>query len=230
MTRVPTASSVSPDDSGDRSAERARMVESQLVLRGIRDPRILSAFREVPREAFVPEVERAHAFDDGPLPIGCEQTISQPYVVAWMLDSLALGPDDVLLDVGTGSGYAAAVASRLVRRVVSVERIPELARRARERLAALGFDRVEVHEGDGSLGWPAEAPYDAIMVGAAAPEIPAPLVAQLREGGRLVCPVGPLGGTQELVLVTRRATEPPNVERLGAVRFVPLVGAAGHGG
>lgn len=202
------------------------MVETQLVRRGIRDARILEAFREVPREAFVPERLRDEALDDTPLPIAAGQTISQPYVVAWMLELLALQPDDVLLDVGTGSGYAAAVASLLVRRVVSIERIPELARTARERLALLGFDNVEVHEGDGSHGWEPGAPYDAIMVGAAGPELPPSLLRQLADGGRLVCPVGPREDVQELVRATRRGDR-LHVEPMGGVRFVPLVGDEG---
>ncbi len=205
---------------------RAMMVETQLVRRGIRDARILQVFRDVPREAFVPELLRAEALDDTPLPIAAGQTISQPYVVAWMLELLALGPQDVLLDVGTGSGYAAAIASRLVRRVVSIERIPELARTARDRLAALGYDNVEVHDGDGTHGWIADAPYDAIMVGASGPALPPSLVAQLADGGRLVCPVGPREDVQELVRATRRGDE-VDVESLGGVRFVPLVGDEG---
>jgi len=205
---------------------RATMVETQLVRRGIRDARILQAFRDVPREAFVPELLRAEALDDTPLPIAAGQTISQPYVVAWMLELLALGPDDVLLDVGTGSGYAAAIASCLVRRVVSIERIPELARTARDRLAALGYDNVEVHEGDGTHGWISGAPYDAIMVGASGPALPRSLVAQLADGGRLVCPVGPREDVQELVRATRRG-DAVDVESLGGVRFVPLVGDEG---
>lgn len=204
------------------------MVETQLVRRGVRDPRILAAFREVPREAFVPSRLADAAFDDGPLPIEAGQTISQPYVVAWMLEMLALEPHMTLLDVGTGSGYAAAIASRLVARVVSVERIAELAATARARLARLGFDNVEVHEADGSMGWPAGAPYDAIVVGCAAPEVPAALVAQLAEGGRLVVPVGPREDVQELVRVTRRDGA-LRAEAMGGVRFVPLVGAEGYG-
>jgi protein-L-isoaspartate(D-aspartate) O-methyltransferase len=204
------------------------MVEGQLVRRGIRDPRILAAFRDVPREAFVPERLRDSAFDDAPLPIEAGQTISQPYVVAWMLEMLALEPHMTLLDVGTGSGYAAAIASRLVQRVVSVERIAELATTARDRLARLGFDNVEVHHADGSTGWPEGAPYDAIMVGCAAPEVPPALVAQLAEGGRLVVPVGPREDVQELVRVSRHDGA-LRTDGMGGVRFVPLVGAEGYG-
>ncbi|GAB4216902.1 MAG: hypothetical protein OHK0013_43900 [Sandaracinaceae bacterium] len=203
------------------------MVETQLARRGIRDARVLAAFREVPREAFVPDRYREEAFDDGPLPIEEGQTISQPYVVAWMLEMLALTPDMVLLDVGTGSGYAAAVASRLVRRVVSVERIETLATNARERLGRLGYANVEVHCTDGSLGWPPGAPYDAIAVGCAAPEVPLALVQQLADGGRLVVPVGSRDDVQELVRVTRRG-EDVRTEAMGGVRFVPLVGAQGY--
>jgi len=223
---------VTDSEDGARAARRRRatMVETQLVRRGIHDARVLEAFRDVPREEFVPERLHGEALDDTPLPIGSGQTISQPYVVAWMLELLALGPDDVLLDVGTGSGYAAAVASRLVRRVVSIERIPELARTARERLLELGFDNVEVHEGDGTHGWIAAAPYDAIMVGASGPALPRSLVAQLAEGGALVCPVGPREEVQELVRATRQG-EQVLLEHMGGVRFVPLVGDEGwaHG-
>ncbi|MFO0709654.1 MAG: protein-L-isoaspartate(D-aspartate) O-methyltransferase [Sandaracinus sp.] len=210
-----------------QASARARMVEAQLVRRGIRDARILEAFRRVPREAFVPASLARAAFDDGPLPIEAGQTISQPYVVAWMLELLAVGPDDVLLDVGTGSGYAAAIASELVSRVVSIERIEELARTAAERLSRLGFDRVEVHVADGSRGWARGAPYDAIMVGAAAPSVPEALVGQLAMGGRLVVPVGPREDVQELVRVTR-TERGPRIEPMGGVRFVPLVGDEGY--
>jgi protein-L-isoaspartate(D-aspartate) O-methyltransferase len=209
------------------SRKRAHMVETQLVRRGIRDARVLAAFREVPREAFVLECFHDEAFDDGPLPIEAGQTISQPYVVAWMLELLALTPEMVLLDVGTGSGYAAAIASRLVRRVVSVERIETLATSARDRLAGLGFSNVEVHCADGSLGWPEGAPYDAIMVGCAAPEVPLALTRQLADGGRLVVPVGPREDVQELVRVTRRG-DTVQTEGMGGVRFVPLVGQQGY--
>ena len=207
---------------------RARMVETQLVRRGIRDTRILEAFRRVPRDAFVPETLARDAYEDGPLPIEAGQTISQPYVVAWMLELLAPAPHEVLLDVGTGTGYAAAVASCLVSRVVSVERIATLAETARERLARLGFDNVSVHLADGSTGWPEDAPYDAIMVGAAAPRVPSALVAQLAIGGRLVVPIGPRQDVQELVRVTRTATDDVRVEPMGGVRFVPLVGDEGY--
>lgn len=212
----------------ERARARARMVETQLVRRGIRDPRILEAFRRVPREEFVSESLAPEALEDGPLPIGAGQTISQPYVVAWMLELLRLSPEETLLDVGTGSGYAAAIASSLVSRVVSVERIASLADTARTRLARLGFDNVTVHVGDGSLGHAALAPYDAIMVGAAAPRVPEALVAQLAVGGRMVVPVGPREDAQELVRVMREGPDDVRVEAMGGVRFVPLVGGEGY--
>jgi protein-L-isoaspartate(D-aspartate) O-methyltransferase len=215
-------------DVARRARARSEMVERQLVRRGIRDVRILEAFRRVPREAFVPEALAGDAYDDGPLPIEAGQTISQPYVVAWMLELLGPSPEDVLLDVGTGTGYAAAIAACLVSRVVSVERIATLAESARERLARLGFDNVHVHLADGSVGWPEGAPYDAIMVGAAAPRVPDALVAQLAIGGRLVVPVGPRQDVQELVRVTRTSERDVRVEPMGGVRFVPLVGDAGY--
>jgi protein-L-isoaspartate(D-aspartate) O-methyltransferase len=182
----------------------------------------------VPREAFVPETLARDAYDDGPLPIEAGQTISQPYVVAWMLELLAPTPHDLLLDVGTGTGYAAAIAACLVSRVVSVERIATLAETARARLARLGFDHVSVHLADGSVGWPDGAPYDAIMVGAAAPRVPSALVAQLAVGGRLVVPIGPREDAQELVRVARTTSSDARVDPMGGVRFVPLVGDQGY--
>jgi protein-L-isoaspartate(D-aspartate) O-methyltransferase len=202
------------------------MVESQLRARGIGDERVLAAFRAVPREAFVPQALEEFAYEDNPLPIGEEQTISQPYVVAVTAEALGLGAGQRVLEVGTGSGYAAAILSRLGARVVTVERLPRLAEGARERLARLGYDNVQVFTGDGTLGWPDQAPYDAIAVAASGPEVPRALLEQLAVHGRLVIPVGATED-QELVRVTRTGEHTFTREVLSGVRFVPLIGAQG---
>jgi protein-L-isoaspartate(D-aspartate) O-methyltransferase len=202
------------------------MVERQLRRRGIRDVRVLEAMGRVPRELFVPDPMRAFAYEDGALPIGCEQTISQPFIVATICALLALEGDERVLDVGTGSGYQAAVLAELAAEVVTIERIPELAATARAALAAAGYD-VEVLVGDGSLGVPERAPFDAIAVAAAAPLVPPALYAQLADGGRIVVPRGSRWG-QELVLVVR--TDDGPVERRSIpCRFVPLLGDEGFG-
>jgi protein-L-isoaspartate(D-aspartate) O-methyltransferase len=201
------------------------MVERQLRRRGIRDERVLAAMGRVPRELFVPEHERRRAYADSALPIGFGQTISQPYVVAAMCELLGLSGDERVLDVGTGSGYAAAVLAELARQVVSVERIPELAARARAALTAAGHPEVEVRVGDGSLGAPDRSPFHAISVAAAVPDVPPALYEQLAEGGRLVLPRGPLDG-QELVLIVR-TPEGPAERRSLPCRFVPLIGEEG---
>ena len=206
---------------------RARMVEHQLRRRGITDERVLAAMARVPRELFVPASVRPYAYDDGALPIGEGQTISQPFVVATICALLALRGDERALDVGTGSGYQAAVLAELAGEVVTVERIPSLAEAARARLTAAGYERVEVVVGDGSLGVPARAPFQAIAVAAAAPGIPVALYDQLDEGGRLVVPRGSRRG-QELVLAVRAANGPVESPSI-PVRFVPLVGAEGFG-
>ena len=185
--------------------------------------RVMAAMRAVPREEFVPPDLRRSAFRDGALPVGHGQTISQPYIVALMTDLLDLEAGHRVLEIGTGTGYQAAVLARLVRQVYSVERIPELAALARERLARLGYANVEVRDGDGYDGWPAQAPYDAIVVTAAAPRIPQALVEQLEPGGRLLLPLGPRGGHQELVLVTRDADGRVERREMLGVAFVPLV-------
>jgi protein-L-isoaspartate(D-aspartate) O-methyltransferase len=197
----------------------------QLVERGIRDERVLDAMTRVPREAFVGQEARAAAYADEALSIGHGQTISQPYMVARICEELALRGDERVLDVGTGSGYQAAVLAELVREVHSIERIPELAERARRALAAAGVANVAVHVGDGSLGLPEHAPYGGIAVAAAAPEVPEPLLAQLAPGGRLVVPVG-TERDQELLVVEQTASG-PSVVRSVPCRFVPLVGAEG---
>jgi protein-L-isoaspartate(D-aspartate) O-methyltransferase len=208
----------------DYAAEREAMVERQLKRRGIHDRSILDAFRAVPREAFV-DADVAHlAYGDHPLPIAGGQTISQPFIVAEMIEAAAIGPGASVLEVGASSGYAAAVMSRMAGRVVAVERLPELAAIARERLARLGYANVTVVEGDGSGGWPDEAPFDAILVAASGSHVPPALVVQLAPGGRLVMPIGDPGQVQELVKVTRQEDGILRHESLGQVRFVPLIG------
>src|SRR6185436_5416066 len=190
------------------------------------DPHVLAAFGTVERERFVPGELGAHAYDDAPLPIGAGQTISQPYVVAMMVQALQLRGHERVLEIGTGSGYAAAILGSLVREVETVERIEELALAAAERLARLGFGNVHVHHGDGSLGWPLAAPYEAIAVAAGAPRPPRSLLDQLAIGGRMVLPHGDVEH-QQLVRITRRDAEQFDQEELGDVRFVPLLGAEG---
>jgi protein-L-isoaspartate(D-aspartate) O-methyltransferase len=206
---------------------RRRMVESQIAARGITDRAVLDAMNAVPRQAFVPGSRTEAAYDDAPLPIEEGQTISQPYVVALTAAALRLGPRDRVLEVGAGSGYAAAVFSRIVAEVYAIERHAVLAGLARRRLAALGFDNVRVIEGDGTLGWPAHAPYDAIAVSAGGPAIPDALLDQLALGGRLVIPVGAELRSQKLLRVVRAGAAEFRREDLGDVQFVPLVGAQG---
>ena len=201
------------------------MVGEQLRRRGIRDERVLEAMGTVPRERFVPHELRHRAYDDAALPIGYDATISQPYMVAAICELLGLNGSERVLDVGTGSGYQAAVLAELAREVVSIERVPQLAERARAALSAAGFGRVDVRIGDGTLGVPERAPYDAIAVAAAAPELPHPLYDQLAERGRIVVPVG-RRRAQRLELVVR-SPEGPAVLRSVPCRFVPLLGAEG---
>ncbi len=206
--------------------QRRSMVESQLRARGIRDERVLAAMFRVPRHEFVSEEHRDQVYEDHPIPIGEGQTISQPYIVAIMLEALALSPADAVLEIGTGSGYQTALLSELTRQVYSVERHEALARAARATLARLGFNNVEVFVGDGSRGLPDRAPFDAIVVSAAAPQIPPPLFEQLREGGRMVIPVGP-AHAQELQLVRKHEGQPV-VTSMEGCRFVPLIGSEGY--
>jgi protein-L-isoaspartate(D-aspartate) O-methyltransferase len=208
----------------DFGAERERMVRRQLADRGIHDARVLAAMRAVPRERFVAPLYAGSAYDDSPLPIECGQTVSQPYVVALMAEAVELAPEDRVLEVGTGSGYAAAVLSLLAREVYTIERHHELADLARGRLERLGYANVHVLHGDGLLGWPEHAPYDAISVAAGGSEVPPALTAQLAPRGRLVMPLGPEPWLQKLV----RARPLPNggkldLEELADVRFVPLL-------
>ncbi len=204
---------------------RDRMVEAQLVGRGIRNPRVLEALRRVPRHLFVEEALKEQAYSDYPLPIGDKQTISQPYIVALMSEALELQGDEKILEIGTGSGYQAAVLAELAGRVFSIERFPALAYRANQTLQKLGYQNILIRVTDGSLGWPDEAPFDGIMATAGTPRIPQPLVDQLKVGGRLVLPVGDRL-SQELVLVERTA-EGIQKTNLGGVRFVDLVGKWG---
>ncbi|MGH6923252.1 MAG: protein-L-isoaspartate(D-aspartate) O-methyltransferase [Propylenella sp.] len=205
--------------------ERERMVERQLARRGISDERVLDAFRRVPREAFVRTELAKYAYDDSPLPIGEGQTISQPYVVALMTEAARVKPGARVLDVGTGSGYAAAILAELAGEVVTIERHAALADAARETLKRLGYANAEVVEGDGSRGFLARAPYDAILVAAGAPAAPRSLKEQLAEGGRLVIPIT-ANEHQDLLVITCRG-ENYEEENLGGVRFVPLLGEEG---
>jgi protein-L-isoaspartate(D-aspartate) O-methyltransferase len=207
------------------AAQREEMLEKQLRRRGIHDAAVLAAMAEVPRHEFVSEDVRAHAYDDLPLPIGGGQTISQPYIVAAMTAALHLQPGDRVLEIGTGCGYHAAVLSRLAKEVFTIERRPELASRASATLARLGYSNAHVHCGDGTLGLPELAPFDAILVAAAAPAVPKPLLAQLAEGGRIILPVGG-AEHQELQLIEKRGDTFPT-KMLEGCRFVPLLGYHG---
>jgi protein-L-isoaspartate(D-aspartate) O-methyltransferase len=210
----------------ERTEERRRMVETQLVARGIRAPRVIAAMQAVPREAFIAGELAEFAYEDAPLPIETGQTISQPYIVGLMIEALELEPTDRVLEIGTGSGYAAAVLSRVVDEVYTVERHAELATAAERRLRLLGYTNVHVLHGDGTRGWAAHAPYDAITVAAGGPDVPRPLLEQLAVGGRLIIPVGATPRAQQLLRV-RRDADGYRREDLGGVRFVPLVGAEG---
>jgi len=205
--------------------ERRRMVDKQILRRGLKDPSLLAAFESVPRHLFVPEDYRYAAYDDGPIPIGHSQTISQPYIVALMTALLGLNGDERVLEIGTGSGYQAAILGTLTAEVHTVEYLPELATQADTLLKKLGFDNVHVHIGDGSLGWPEAAPYGGILVAAAAPNAPKALLSQLEDGGRLVLPVGGRS-MQNLEVWTRKGDKfESRIET--TVAFVPLRGEQG---
>ena len=211
----------------DFAAEREAMVERQLRRRGITEQHILDAFLAVPREKFV-SVGHAHlAYGDHPLPIEADQTISQPYIVALMIQAARIRSGDRVLEVGSGSGYAAAVISRIAGHVFGIERQHTLVEVARERLRRLGYDNIEIVEGDGTRGWPNAAPYNAILAAASGSHVPQPLVDQLAPGGRLVMPLGEPGWVQELVKVTKGPGDKLVRENLGGVRFVPLIGEEG---
>ena len=211
----------------DFASEREAMVERQLRRRGITERDILDAFRAVPRETFV-GTDTAHlAYGDHPLPIEAEQTISQPYIVALMIQAAAIRRGDRVLEVGSGSGYAAAVISRIAAQVIGIERQHELVEVSRKRLQLLGYDNVVVVEGDGTKGWLEAAPYDAILAAASGSHLPRPLIDQLKTGGRLVMPLGEPGWVQKLIRVVKSADGSLQQSDLGGVRFVPLIGEEG---
>jgi protein-L-isoaspartate(D-aspartate) O-methyltransferase len=212
-----------PSPSDEYEAAREQMVREQIEDRGVRDARVLAALRKVPRHLFVPPEERGEAYNDYPLAIGHGQTISQPYIVAYMTEALELKPRDRVLEIGTGSGYQAAILAELVTQVYSIEIVEALAKEAEARLRRLGYSNVQVRAGDGYRGWPEAAPFDAIIVTAAPGHIPQPLVDQLREGGRMVLPLG--SWEQDLVRL-RRTREGILREYLLPVRFVPMTGEA----
>ena len=201
------------------------MVEYQIAARGVRDPRVLAAMREVPRHLFIPPPYDRNAYDDSPLPIGNGQTISQPYIVAVMTELLSPKPSDNALEIGTGTGYQAAILSRIVKKVTTVERIPAVAELARRNISALHIDNIEIIVGDGTLGYPENAPYDGIIITAATPDIPQPLIDQLAEGGRMVVPAGGRD-MQELITLKKQGGIVTKMSH-GGVRFVPLIGKHG---
>jgi protein-L-isoaspartate(D-aspartate) O-methyltransferase len=207
----------------DWDAERRRMVDQQLRARDIRSARVLDAMLAVPRHLFVPEPQRAEAYSDSPLPIGHEQTISQPYIVAFMTQALDVGPAHRVLEIGTGSGYQAAVLGVLAKEVYTIEIVPPLAERARATLSMLGYRNIQVRTGNGYLGWPEHAPYDRVMVTAAPDEVPPALLQQLKIGGLMAIPVGAVTGNQQLRILRRTATGTETLSTL-PVRFVPMTG------
>lgn len=211
------------------AALREEMVTQQIAARGVSDPRVLAAMRHVARERFLPEPMRPFAYDDAPVPIAGEQTMSQPFIVASMAEALMLTGRERVLEIGAGSGYAAAVLAEIAAEVFTVERLEPLAIEAAATLGREGIGNVQVLCGDGSRGWPEHAPYDAIVVAAAGPYVPQSLKSQLKIGGRLVIPVGADHHTQELVRITRLSETAYRQEQLGGVRFVPLVGDEGWG-
>ena len=211
----------------DFAEQREAMVDRQLRHRGIAQQQILDAFLEVPREAFVSPAYQHLAYGDHPLPIEAGQTISQPYIVALMVEAAGIEAGDKVLEVGAGSGYAAAVISRIAGEVVAIERQHELVEVARGRLQRLGYDNVEIVEGDGTKGCPEKAPFDAILAAASGSHVPGPLIEQLAENGSIVMPVGSPGWSQQLIKVTKRADGSVEHQNLGAVQFVPLIGEEG---
>jgi len=214
----------------DFATLREHMVERQIAARGLNDPRLLDAFRAVPREDFISGDYADYAYQDSPLPIESGQTISQPYIVALTIDSAGIKPGDKVLEVGAGSGYAAAVIGQIAAQVIAIERHHELVEIARKRMRQLGYRNVEIVEGDGTLGWPEQAPYDAIVAAASGSHVPKSWIAQLKPGGRIVMPIGEPHGVQSLVKVTKGEDGTLHREDLGGVRFVPLIGAEGFRG
>jgi len=219
----PTPGAAAQEDAW--SARRRTMVENQIASRGVRDPRVLAAMAKVPRHLFIPPALWDEAYADYPLPIGEGQTISQPYIVAFMTDALAIRPEDKVLEVGTGSGYQAAVLAELAADVYSVEIVNELAARATHTLQALGYGRVQVRQGDGFFGWPEAAPFDAVIITCATRSVPPPLIAQLKDGGRLILPLEHEDGDQVLTLVTKTGGK-TSTRAILDVRFVPMTGEA----
>ncbi len=207
----------------DYAWKRKNMVERQIVARGVRDKKVLEAMESVPRHLFIPEEFRQYSYYDQPLPIGLGQTISQPYIVALMTEMLDVDNDDIILEIGTGSGYQAAVLSKIVKEVYTIEIIEDLGLQAEERLKSLGFNNVYVKIADGSLGWPDRAPFDAIIVTAAAEKIPDPLIKQLKSGGKMVIPVDSSFLGQDLLIVEKDESGEISIEKTIPVRFVPLV-------
>ena len=211
----------------DFTTLRNRMVDRQIAARGIRDPRLLAAFRTVPREEFISANHADHAYEDSPLPIESGQTISQPYIVALTIEAAKIGEGARVLEVGSGSGYAAAIIGQVAGEVIAIERHHELVELARQRMERLGYDNVRIVEGDGTLGWPEEAPFDAIVAAASGSHVPKSWIAQLKPGGRIVMPIGGPHSAQSLIKVTKTEDGTLDREDLGAVRFVPLIGHEG---
>ena len=211
----------------DFAERREHMVDRQIARRGLDDPALLAAFRAVPREEFISPSYADYAYQDSPLPIESGQTISQPYIVALTIYAARIGPDDKVLEIGAGSGYAAAVIGQIADKVIAIERHHELVWIADERMKRLGYDNVRIVEGDGTLGCPEEAPFDAIVAAASGSHVPKTLLDQLKPGGRIVMPIGVPGSVQSLVKVTKREDGSLEREDLGGVRFVPLIGQEG---
>ena len=211
----------------DFTTLRNRMVDRQIAARGISDPRLLAAFRTVPREEFISANHADHAYEDSPLPIESGQTISQPYIVALTIEAAKIGEGARVLEVGSGSGYAAAIIGQVAGEVIAIERHHELVELARQRMERLCYDNVRIVEGDGTLGWPEEAPFDAIVAAASGSHVPKSWIAQLKPGGRIVMPIGGPHSAQSLIKVTKTEDGTLDREDLGAVRFVPLIGHEG---
>lgn len=212
-------------DQDSLARQRGEMVDRDLRRRGIKDERVLAAMGAIPRHLFVPERQRSSAYEDRPLPIGEDQTISQPYIVAWMTELLELRSSEKVLEIGTGSGYQTAVLALLAAEVLSIEILPKLSERAKKNLADLGYRNVQLKVADGFFGWDEKAPFDAILLTAAAPKIPEPLWRQLSEGGRLVMPLGDAKGREQKLIRARKSAGQPIIENFSAVLFVPLTGA-----